>query len=328
MLGGGSWGITLSILLFRNQIPVRLWTRNPEKANRLREKREDPDRLPGVYLPKRIRVHTDLGEVLAGARWVLLAIPSQALRDVMQQVVQYPHPGKFISASKGIEVETGLRMEEVVRDIAGDGIQYAVLSGPSIAREVIQEVPTSVVVASRNEAYAREVQKLFHQERFRVYTHSDVTGVELGGALKNIYAIAAGMVDGLNLGINAKSALLTRALVEMARFGEALGAQRQTFYGLSGIGDLIVTAFSRHSRNRYVGEALGEGANLERILRGMTMVAEGVETTRAVVQVARKRGIEMPIAEVVYDVLQGKISAREGLDRLVQRPPKSEEEPG
>lgn len=328
MLGGGSWGITLSILLFRNQIPVRLWTRNPEKARRLREKREDPDRLPGVYIPKRIRIYTDLEKALEGARWVLLAIPSQALREVMRQVVQHTHPSKCISASKGIEVATGLRMEEVVLEETGGGIQYAVLSGPSIAREVIQEVPTSVVVAARDEAYAREVQKLFHQAHFRVYTHTDVTGVELGGALKNIYAIAAGMVDGLNLGINAKSALLTRALVEMARFGEALGAQRQTFYGLSGIGDLIVTAFSRHSRNRYVGEALGEGADLQRILRGMTMVAEGVETARAVIQVARKRGIEMPIAEVVHDVLQGRISAREGLDRLVHRPPKSEEEPG
>ncbi len=328
MLGGGSWGITLSILLYRNQVPVRLWTRNPDKARQLREQREDPRRLPGVYIPKRIRILDDLEQTLQGARWILLAIPSQSLRQVMQQVVRIPFPGRIISASKGIEVGTGLRMEEVVQEVAGNDVVYAVLSGPSIAREVIQEVPTSVVVASRNMAYAEEVQKLFHQTHFRVYTHTDVTGVELGGALKNIYAIAAGMVDGLNLGINAKSAMLTRALVEMARFGEALGAQRQTFYGLSGIGDLIVTAFSRHSRNRYVGEALGEGADLQRILQGMTMVAEGVETTRAVIRVARKRGIEMPIAEVVHDVLSGKITAREGLDRLIHRPPKSEEVPG
>ncbi len=322
VLGAGAWGITLSILLFRNDQDVILWTRSEEKARMLRERREDAQRLPGAYLPEAVQITADLDCVEEGD-YVLFVVPSHALRDVAREVARRSFPPRVISATKGLEVETGKRMSQILEEELGN-VAIAVLSGPSIAREVVEEVPTSVVMASRDEAYAWETQALFHGGWFRVYVQTDVVGVELGGALKNVMAIAAGMVDGMGLGINAKSALLTRALHEMVQFGLRLGAQPMTFAGLSGMGDLIVTAFSRHSRNRHVGEALGEGASLERILARMTMVAEGVKTTEAAYRLSEKYGIPAPITRAVYAVLHEQKTPREILVSLAQRQPKVE----
>ncbi len=322
VLGGGAWGITLSILLHRNGHEVILWTRSEEKAQLLRSRRGDPGRLPGAYLPESVTVTSDLSCVEEGD-YILFVVPSHALRDVASRVATFRHPPRVISATKGLEIETGKRMSQVLREELGP-VQIAVLSGPSIAREVVEEVPTSVVMASRNEAYAWEVQALFHGEWFRVYVQKDVVGVELGGALKNVMAIAAGMVDGMGLGINAKSALLTRALHEMVQFGLRLGAEPMTFAGLSGMGDLIVTAFSRHSRNRHVGEALGEGASLDRILAGMTMVAEGVKTTEAAYRLSVKHGIRAPLTHAVHAVLYEGKTPQEVLKSLLERQPRVE----
>lgn len=322
VLGGGAWGITLSILLHRNGHRVTLWTRSEAKADVLRSRREDPRRLPGAYLPESIPITTDLACVEEGD-YVLFVVPSHALREVAARVARFRFPRKVISATKGIEIDTGKRMSQVLEEELGD-VQVSVLSGPSIAREVVEEVPTSVVMASRDEPYAWETQALFHGEWFRVYVQKDVVGVELGGALKNVMAIAAGMVDGMGLGINAKSALLTRALHEMVQFGLRLGAEPLTFAGLSGMGDLIVTAFSRYSRNRHVGEALGEGAPLERILAGMTMVAEGVKTTEAAYRLSVKYNIPAPITHAVHAVMFEEKSPEEVLKSLLERQPRVE----
>lgn len=322
VLGGGAWGITLSILLHRNGHRVTLWTRSEEKAEILRTRREDPRRLPGAYLPEPVEITTDLACVEEGD-YVLFVVPSHALRDVAARVASFRFPPRVISATKGLEIETGKRMSQVLEEELGP-VSIAVLSGPSIAREVVEEVPTSVVMASRDEAYAWETQALFHGEWFRVYVQKDVVGVELGGALKNVMAIAAGMVDGMGLGLNAKSALLTRALHEMVQFGLRLGAEPMTFAGLSGMGDLIVTAFSRHSRNRHVGEALGEGASLDRILSGMTMVAEGVKTTEAAYRLSLKHNIRAPLTHAVHAVLYEGKTPEEVLRSLLERQPKVE----
>lgn len=325
VLGSGAWGIALSILLRRNDtdVDVVLWTRTEEKAQILRKKREDSKRLPGTYIPESIEITSDLDCVETGD-YLLFVVPSHALRSVAREVARRRFPRRIISATKGLEVSTGKRMSQVLEDELGRDILISVLSGPSIAREVVEEVPTSVVIASQDYHFAWDTHGLFHSDSFRVYVQRDVVGVELGGALKNVMAIAAGMVDGMGLGINTKSAMLTRALHEMVQFGLHLGAHPLTFAGLAGVGDLIVTAFSRHSRNRHVGEALGEGAPLERILSQMTMVAEGVRTTEAAYRLSQKYNIEAPITHAVYAVLQGEKRPQEVMNELLERQPKME----
>jgi glycerol-3-phosphate dehydrogenase (NAD(P)+) len=321
ILGSGAWGLTLGRHLFLKGNKITIWTRRKERAEELSLKRKDDTRLPGIEIPVGIEITHEIHRAL-DSDYLVFAVPSHALREVAERI-KGKNPKKLISVVKGIEVETGKRMSEILIEVLG-GVKVAVLSGPSIALEVAQGKPTSVVIASIDEDYAREIQELFHSKLFRVYTSRDVIGVELGGALKNIIALAAGVADGLSLGANAKGALLTRGLAEIMRFGVTLGADPLTFSGLSGMGDLITTSFSLHSRNRYVGEELGKGRKLKDILGEMVMVAEGIKTTEAVYKLSKKLGVEMPLTEIVHLLLLGELSPKEALRRLMERTPKPE----
>jgi glycerol-3-phosphate dehydrogenase (NAD(P)+) len=304
VLGAGSFGTTLAILLTQGGHDVRLWGRDRTALALLDRERENRKFLAGIALPHGVKVHAELERALDGAEFVLFVVPSQALRSVAGQVAAIGTRGIPVCASKGLELRTLARLSEVLVACLGGGAPVT-LTGPSHAEEVARGVPTTVVAACTDEARARDVQLLCSTPRFRVYTNSDVAGCEYGGALKNVIAIAAGVCDGLGFGDNTKGALLTRGLAEMARLGEHMGARRETFAGLTGMGDLIATAMSRHSRNRWVGERLGQGEPLDRILAGMVMVAEGVHTARAARDLGRQRGVELPITEQVCALFDG-----------------------
>lgn len=321
VLGAGAWGATLADVLARRGCRVVAWEAVAEARAALQRDRA-PRGVPELKLHDSVVVTSDLDEALDGAQWVVLVIPSQALAGLSATLAARP-PAKLILASKGIDVASGRLLSEVVAQ-ALPGWPLVVLSGPCIAREVAAGVPTTLVSASDDEAAATAVRDVVSGPTLRLYTQSDVRGVELGGALKNIIAIAAGMSDGLGFGANTKSALLTRGLAEMARLGEALGARPSTFYGLAGLGDLAVTCFSPHSRNRQFGERLahGEGAAAARAAIGMTV--EGEPTARAALAIAESRGVEMPITRLVVEVLDDRTSAADGVARLMGRELKAE----
>ncbi len=324
VLGGGSWGLTLANHLISIGHTVTVWVRSAEKAEKLSAERHDPKRLPGITLSDSIKFTHIIDEAVAQSEHMLFVVPSQAVREVASRVRSSgTYPRRVVSATKGIEIGTGMRMSEVIMDVLGD-VTVAALSGPSIALEVARKLPTSVVAASQDEEFARKIQAVFHSPLFRVYTSDDIVGVELGGALKNIIAIAAGISDGLGFGANTKGALLTRGLAEIMRLGIHLGARPVTFAGLSGVGDLITTAFSKHSRNRHVGEELGRGRKLDAILSEMVMVAEGVPTAEAAYRIARKLQIEMPITHAVLKILRDEWTPQEAISQLTQREPKPE----
>jgi glycerol-3-phosphate dehydrogenase (NAD(P)+) len=304
VLGDGAWGTAMALLLAqRSEHRVILWSARRENGQILREQRENVRLLPGVPIPETVELTTDVEQALADAALCIAAIPTIYLRQTLERVKSVLCADQAVlSLTKGLENLTFLRPTEILRDVLGTE-QVAVLSGPSHAEEVSRGLPTTVVVASKNAELARWIQERFSTPRFRVYTNADVVGVELAGALKNIVGIAAGISDGLRFGDNAKAALMTRGLVEIARFGVALGAERQTFFGLAGFGDLVTTCVSRHGRNHHVGERLGRGEKLQAILASMPMVAEGVYTTRSVHDEAAGMGIEMPITAEVYRVL-------------------------
>ena len=327
VLGAGSWGIALSVHLHRAGHSVCLWHHDSQKAELLRQQRENKLLLPGISLPPEIPITSGLGEALKGREGVILAVPSHAVRTTLQKALEVWPPGAWAAcAAKGLEEESHLRLSEILKQYLKSESLIAVISGPSHAEEVSRKMPTTVVAASTDAALAAAVQGVFHSDYFRVYTSSDVPGVELGGALKNVIAIAAGITDGLGLGDNAKAALMTRGLHEMTRLGSALGAKAPTFAGLAGMGDLAVTCFSRHSRNRLLGEKLGKGATLSQALSEMVMVAEGVKTSHAAVDLARKAAVEVPIMAEVYQILfQGK-SAKEAAKSLLSRSAKPEQE--
>ncbi len=314
--------MALAHLLARNGHAVVVWDRSPERVERLRRERRDDSRLPGVVLHPSIDYTASLRD-LRGARFHVLVVKSAAVSEVLGRLKEEVEPRRVVSAVKGFVGEGLKTVSQAFAEVMPE-VTFAVLSGPSIALEVVKGVPTSVVVASGDDGFAREVQVAFSGPTFRVYRQDDVLGVELGGALKNVVAIAAGVSDGLGFGVNAKGALLTRGLYEMIRFGVALGAKRETFFGLAGMGDMITTSFSPNSRNRYVGEQLGKGRKIEEILGGMSMVAEGVRTAFIVREEARRLGVEMPITEVVCDIIEGKVSPTEALGRLMRRPLKRE----
>jgi glycerol-3-phosphate dehydrogenase (NAD(P)+) len=305
VLGAGSFGTTLAIHLCVAGHDVRLWGRDAGAMDRIERERENRKFLAGIELPVGVKVHAELERALEQADFQLFVVPSQALRSVALQVAATGSRGIPICASKGLELGTLRRLSEVLTESLGDPAPVT-LTGPSHAEEVARGIPTSVVAASADEARAREVQQLCSTPRFRVYTNSDVIGCEYGGALKNVIAIAAGVCDGLGFGDNTKGALLTRGLAEMARLGEHMGAKRETFSGLTGMGDLIATAMSRHSRNRHVGERLGRGETLEQILGAMVMVAEGVHTARAARDLGLQRDVELPITEQVCALFEGR----------------------
>lgn len=323
ILGAGSWGTTLAAHLVTAGHEVRLWGRDAGELERIGVDRENRKFLPGIRLPDGIKVRPELEEALRDAEYTFFVVPSQAVRSVAAAVRATGVGGIPVSASKGLELGTLRRMTEVLSESLGDAAAV-VLTGPSHAEEVARGVPTSIVAACVDEERARRVQVLLSTTRFRVYTNDDVAGCEIGGALKNVIAIAAGVCDGLGFGDNTKGALLTRGLAEIGRLGVAMGGRKETFFGLTGMGDLIATAMSRHSRNRHVGERLGRGESLEQILGAMVMVAEGVNTARAARDLGRVRGIELPITDQVCAVLLEKRNPGDALLALMTRDLKRE----
>lgn len=304
VLGAGAWGTALARLLHSGGNEVTLWGHAPAHLEKLRRTSRNERYLPGIELPRELGLETDLSRSFAGADWVVAAVPSKSFREVTQALKDYS--GGIVSVTKGIEHHTGLTMCGVLAETAPMA-RHGALSGPSFAAEVARGIPTAIVAASADLAMAQAVQKLFHRPAFRVYTSNDLLGVELGGALKNVIAIAAGICDGLGFGDNSKAAMVTRALVEMRRLGVACGAQGDTFAGLSGLGDLMVTCFSKLSRNRGFGERVGRGESVASIVDSMTAVAEGYPTARSAFELARKMKVETPIVDEVYATLyQGK----------------------
>ena len=325
MIGAGSWGTALSMLLARNGHSVRLWARRPEFARQLERQRENSVYLPGVSLPEAVTPVEDLDQAVSGAWMVVLAVPSRGMRDIVGALARLLQPDQcLVSAAKGLEDETGLRMSEIIAQVIPSlQDRIVVLSGPNLAAEVAAGIASATVVASQEEGLAREVQQAFMHPTFRVYTNPDLIGVELGGALKHTIAIAAGVNDGLGFGDNTKAALVTRGLIEMIRLGVALGARAETFHGLSGLGDLVATCAGQKSRNHYVGYQLAQGRRLEEILAEMVMVAEGVPTTHAAWQLANRQRVEMPIREVYQLLFEGK-SPKQAVADLMMRVGRSE----
>lgn len=323
VLGAGSWGTTLAVHLASLDHEVRLWGNDRPALAELERDRENRKFLAGIRLPAGVKVQPELGAALEGAEFHFYVVPSQATRGVAGLVRRAGGRGIPVCASKGLELETRLRMSVVLGEALGDA-SPVVFTGPSHAEEVAVGIPTSIVAACAVESRSRAVQVLCSSPRLRVYTNDDVVGCEYGGALKNVIAIAAGLCDGLGYGDNTKGALLTRGLSEISRLGVALGGRRETFFGLAGMGDLIATAMSRHSRNRHVGERLGRGETLAQVLGEMVMVAEGVNTARAARDLGREHGVELPITEQVCAILLEGRSPREALATLMTRDLKSE----
>lgn len=325
ILGSGSMATACSILLADHaDQAVSIWGRNEAYARDIQQSRENKRLLPGVKLPDAITVTADIDEAVAGADFLVLAIPTRYVREMLETLAPSLDAGRpVISVVKGIENDSFLRPSQIVTDVLGDRPVVA-LGGPSHAEEIARRMPATVVAASADMELARQVQEMFSTDRFRVYTNADLIGVELAGALKNVIAIAAGTCDGLGYGDNAKSALMTRGIVEITRFGEACGAEAATFNGLAGIGDLITTCVSPHGRNRALGERLGRGETLDEITASLPTVAEGVNTTSSVVGMAADLGIEMPITQEVYSVLFEGKSPAEATTSLMLRPPREE----
>ena len=324
ILGAGGWGTALATIWARNGRDVLLWGHDKARIERLRETRVNQDYLPGVTLPGNIRLTNELRDC-ASAALVVFVVPSTAFREIATHFARIIEnkSSVLLSCTKGIEHKTGMRMSQILTEIFSDYVS-AVLSGPNLAAEVARGLPTATVLGCRDEALAEELQAFLGTTRFRVYRSDEVTGIELGGALKNVFAIPAGICDGLGLGDNSKAALVTRALAELLRLGGAMGGFAGTFYGLSGAGDLMATCFSQKSRNRQVGERLGRGESIEQIVSSMQMVAEGVPTTKSAYDCARELQVETPILDEVYALLyQGK-SPMKSLDDLMQRDQKSE----
>ena len=326
ILGAGGWAIAVACLLQESGKRLRLWEFDPRAADELRLTRTLPKKLPGIRLPSETEVTNDLTSAIQDATALVFATPSTAVRPTARALLEAGiGDALIISLAKGIDIETGERMTEIINSELSREDAVA-LVGPSHAEEVARGIPTAVVAASADFSAAERAQEIFSSERFRVYTSHDPVGVELGAALKNIVAIAAGIVDGIGFesSDNMKGALLTRGLAEITRLGVAMGANPETFAGLSGVGDLVTTCLSRHSRNRYVGEEVAKGRTLQDVLAGMSMVAEGVNATRAALQLARRHDVDMPIAEAVSAVLFEGLPAQQALEGLMTRTLKPE----
>jgi glycerol-3-phosphate dehydrogenase (NAD(P)+) len=321
ILGAGSWGTSLALILNQNQHQISCWSYEKEDIENIKNTGQNKRFLPGVDIPAAITFSNLLDDCLRQAEVIVVAVPSQVIRPVLEQIRHnIPAETIWVSVAKGIEKKSLLRVSEVLQQVGGiAGDKIAVLSGPSHAEEVSRNIPSAVVAASSAANVARLVQNLFSTPTFRVYANFDVIGVELGGALKNIIALAAGICDGAGFGDNTKAALMTRGLVEITRLGIKCGANADTFTGLSGMGDLIVTCMSRHSRNRFVGEEIGKGRKLTDILKDMVMVAEGVYTTASAFELARHKKVEMPITEQVYKTLYADKSPLKAVQELMTR---------
>ncbi len=327
VIGAGSWGTALAIHLGRSGHDVRLWVREPELLEAMRVSGENTMFLPGFALPDSVHPSGALDEVLRDTRLVVSAVPSHGTRAVLRAAAPLiERNATMISATKGLELDTLQRISEVITEELGDHRPIVVLSGPSFAVEVARHLPTAVCAASTEESAAREVQEEFRARYFRIYATDDVIGVEIGAALKNVIAIAAGVVEGLGLGHNTLAALVTRGLAEISRLACALGGRRETLAGLTGLGDLVLTCTGSLSRNRQVGVRLGQGHTLDDILVGMTMVAEGVRTTHAALALGARHGVELPIAAQMAEVLAGRKTAVVAAEDLMLRPQRIEPE--
>ena len=321
IIGGGGWGTALAYILAEKGYPVHQWVFEPDLVHVLNRTRENTLYLPGIKLPNGIIATSSFEEVTSETDLILFAVPSHVARSVLTKLLPRIQEGTpFVIATKGIENETLMLMSQVVEDILPPRHHFhlAVLSGPSFAREVCAHHPTAVVLAAHDRVLAARLQEILTTSSFKVFTGNDPTGVQLGGALKNVIALAAGVIDGLEFGRNTRAALMTRGLSEIMHLGEAMGADPQTFSGLSGLGDLILTSTSELSRNRTVGYQIGQGLRLQDILGPMKMVAEGVETTRAAYRLAQKHGVRMPITEQLYAVLFEGIPVRQAVTDLMQ----------
>jgi glycerol-3-phosphate dehydrogenase (NAD(P)+) len=327
VLGAGSWGTALSVHLAKQGHQVRLWGRDEKLVDEMRARMANAVYLPDVTLPKGVSVTFDLMQALDHADLVVLAVPSHGCRAVLRAAAPHIKPGAtMISATKGLEAETLLRLSEVITEEVGPAHPVVALSGPSFAIEVAHELPTAVVVASSHAGAIEIVQTEFRGPYFRLYASDDVIGVEIGGALKNVIAIAAGVVEGLGLGHNALAGLITRGLAELTRLACAAGGRRETLAGLSGLGDLVLTCTGNLSRNRHVGIELARGRELDEILAGMKMVAEGVRTTGAALTLGARHGVELPITTQMAEVLAGRADVRSALDALMLRRQRAEAE--
>jgi glycerol-3-phosphate dehydrogenase (NAD(P)+) len=327
VIGAGSWGTALANLLAEKGVPTVLWSYEEDVAESVRSRHRNPRYLAEIELDPRLDATSEMEAAVRGASVVVSVSPSHVVRPVMSGIGAFlEREAIVVSASKGIEVDSLQTMDEVLRDVLPDRMadRMAFLSGPSFAMEVAQGHPTAVTMAAHDAEVAARAQSLFQTDRFRVYTTEDVRGVELGGSLKNVIAIASGVVDGLGFGNNTRAALITRGLAEITRLGVELGASPRTFSGLAGMGDLILTCTGALSRNRSVGLELAAGRSLEEVLAGMTMVAEGVRTARSARQLAERTGVEMPIVDAVHAVLYEGRSAREAVETLMLREPKPE----
>ncbi|WP_026089257.1 MULTISPECIES: NAD(P)H-dependent glycerol-3-phosphate dehydrogenase [Bacillus] len=325
--GAGSWGTALAMVLADNGHDVRLWGNHQAQIDEINSSHTNKTYLPEILLPESVIGYTDLAAALEGVKTLILAVPTKAIREVVKKISSTSkQPLTVVHVSKGIEPDTLMRISEMIEQDADPKIitDVVVLSGPSHAEEVSLRHPTTVTVSSKNMAAAEQVQDLFINQNFRVYTNSDIIGVEIGAALKNIIALAAGITDGLGYGDNAKAALMTRGLTEIARLGTVMGANPLTFAGLTGVGDLIVTCTSVHSRNWRAGNMLGKGQKLEDVLNNMGMVVEGVRTTKAAYQLAEKYHVKMPITAALYGVLFENGNVKDAVDSLMSRDKKSE----
>ncbi|MFP5224539.1 MAG: NAD(P)H-dependent glycerol-3-phosphate dehydrogenase [Actinomycetota bacterium] len=326
VLGSGSWGTAFAAVVARNGVPTTLWARRTDAAQEIELRHTNESYLPGIELPAMLGATTDMQEAVHQAELVVMGVPSDGFRDRCQEVAPMLKPDAvLVSLCKGIERASGRRMSQVAAEAAGlPAERVAVISGPNLAKEVARGLPGATVAASVSEETARKVQALCHAPTFRVYTNTDVIGVEVGGAVKNIAAIAAGVADGYGYGENALSALVTRGLVEITRLGVALGANPITFVGLAGVGDLVATCMSKLSRNHHVGEELSKGRRLDDIIQSMNQVAEGVKSCGAILETAAELGVEMPIAERVGKVLYEGADVKDMVDSLLTRDPETE----
>jgi glycerol-3-phosphate dehydrogenase (NAD(P)+) len=324
ILGAGSWGTALAWLWGKDGRQISLWGNNAARAERIQKTRENSDYMPGLRLPESVRVTSELRDC-ADADLIVFVTPSTVLRTIAMRLQGALSAGAaLLSCTKGIEHGTGMRMSEILGEIFPKH-KLAVLSGPNLAVEVVRNLPTATVIGCRDPECAARLQTLLGSSRFRIYTSEEIPSVELGGALKNVFAIAAGASDGLGLGDNTKAALVTRSLAEMIRLGTAMGGSFKTFYGLSGAGDLIATCFSKHSRNRRVGEHLGRGETLQEITSSMQMVAEGIPTTKSAYECARRLSIDTPIVDQVYSLLYEGKAPIQAMQELLERDQKAEQ---
>ncbi|MCX2533836.1 NAD(P)H-dependent glycerol-3-phosphate dehydrogenase [Plesiomonas shigelloides] len=326
VIGAGSYGTALALTLARNQHPVVLWGHDPQHMARLAAERENAAFLPGIPFPPDLHIEADLAKAVTASRDILVVVPSHVFGEVLQQLRPYLRSdSRLVWATKGLEAETGRLLQDVAREVLGDAIPLAVLSGPTFAKEMAVGMPTAISVSASDPQFSADLQQLFHcGKSFRVYNSPDFIGVQLGGAVKNVIAIGAGMSDGMGFGANARTALITRGLAEMTRLGVALGAEAATFMGMAGLGDLVLTCTDNQSRNRRFGMMLGQGHDVAQAQASIGQVVEGYRNTKEVYVLAQRLGVEMPITEQIYQVLYCGKDAREAAVALLARASKSE----